>query len=309
MLETKIKRYPRRNFIASDIQDCDRYLCHSVLDYEKRPMQDYNLQALFDAGNQEERNIIRDLIDMGFNVVHQQTPFQILNKDGDIICTGKVDGKIIYEGVVYPFEIKLMGINMFNGIKTIDDLNKKPYQRKYLKQLMMYLYGNNHEQGFFIISNGYGQWKMLPMDIDYGVCESILQRLERSWVHVKAKTYADKIEYNNQLCDKCPFAFVCMPSVKNDGAKIIDNEELEHTLDRREELKPMVDEYEELDGLVKDTFKGVPEAYVGKRWQIVSTCRKQNRVDTKALPEDIRKQYSVESEVWTTKIFNLESKI
>ena len=303
-LQYKIQRYPRKNFIASDVVDCDRYMFYSVNNWQDRPTQDTSLQALFDAGNQEERNIIRELIDMGFNVVQQQTPFEIRNNSGDIICTGKIDLKIVDEGIAYPAEIKMMHDNLFNQIKTAEDLNKKPYQRKYLKQIQLYMYGNNIEEGFFIISNGRGQWKLLPVTLDYGLCESILQRLERTYTSLKSKTIPDKIEYNNQLCDKCPFIHLCMPSVQNEGSMIINNEELESSIDRREELKAFKDEYEELDETIKKTFVNIPEAFIGK-YRIVGKMSSRFGVDLKALPEDIKTQYKTTTEYWTTKIIKL----
>lgn len=304
-LSSKIQRYPRKNLIASDISDCDRYLYYSVENWQDRPLQDVSLQGLFDAGNQEERNIIRDLIDLGYNVMQQQTPFEIKDIEGNKICSGKVDGKIYFKKVVYPFEIKLMNDNVFNTIKSVEDLQKKPYHRKYLRQLQLYLYGHNHEQGFFIISNGRGQWKLLPMALDYGLCETILQRVERVAKALKAKVIPEKIDYNNQLCDTCAFMHICLQDKLNTESKFIDNPELEDTLDRREFLKPLAKEYEELDDTIKSTFKGVPEAFVGKNYQIISKEQNRSSVDSKAMPEDLRKQYTVQTKVWITKILKI----
>jgi hypothetical protein len=301
-LEAKIQRYPRKNLIASDIQDCDRYLYYSVVNWQDKPIHDASLQALFDSGNQIERNVMRDLIDLGFNVIQSQMPFEIKDNLGNKICTGKVDGKIVFEGVVYPFEIKSMDGNLFNGIKSIEDLNKKPYQRKYLKQLMLYLFGHNHENGFFIIDNCRGQWKLLPMALDYGLCEAILQRLERSHKAILANKEPECIEYNSQLCDKCSFAHICLQDNIKDPANFIDNVELETSLERREELKPLAKEYEELDEVVKNTFRGVPEAFVGKSWRITSMKYNKTSIDKDALPADIAKQYTKITECWKTKV-------
>ena len=60
VLNSKINRYPKRAFTCSDIHECDRYMIHSVLDWDKRELHDAGLQAIFDAGNKEEENVIPD---------------------------------------------------------------------------------------------------------------------------------------------------------------------------------------------------------------------------------------------------------
>jgi len=310
-LESKINQYPRTKLIASDIVDCDRYLTYSVLNWQDRPKHDADLQGLFDAGNQEEKNIIRELIDLGFNVIHAQTPFEIKDNKGNIMCSGKIDGKIeIEHGTpAIPFEIKNIHPMIFNGLNSADDFNKKTFYKKYLKQIQLYLFGNNIEAGFFIISNGRGQWKLFPVVLDYGFCEQILQRIERTWKHIQAKTYPDKVDYNEQLCDRCAFNHICLPEKINNGANIINNEELEINLDRHQELKPLVEEFEDLDDTIKSTFKGVSDSIIGTKYRIISSCSKGTRIDTKALPEDIKKQYSIPTEKWTTKIIKLGEKL
>jgi len=304
-LKSKIQRYPARTFRASDINECDRRMVYSVLNWQEKALHDEGLQAIFDAGNKEEENVKRRLSDSGFEVIQSQTPFEIKNRDGEVICTGHIDGKILFEGSAICFEAKSMNQNIFNGIKSLEDFNKKPHLKKYLSQIQLYLFGNNEEAGFFILSD-FRTEKYLPVVLDYGECERILQKLERCWGYVKRKEYPEKIEYNNQLCDKCPFTHICLPDVANKGANIINNEELEITLDRREELKLFVSEFEEIDETIKSTFKGVPESYVGSKYQIISSCRRGVRVDTKSLPDTIRSQYSIPTETWTVKINKLD---
>lgn len=304
-LQGKIKAYPANNFRASDISECDRAMVYSVLDWDKKVMHDVGLQSIFDAGNKEEENVKARLgYDLGFKFVEQQRPFEIKNRDGEVICRGSIDGKILYNGEAIPIEIKSMNENVFNSIKSIDDFQKKPLHRKYLKQMQLYLFGNNEEAGMFILSN-FRTEKLIVVELDLGECEAILQKLEKNWKHVKAKTYPERIEYNEQLCGRCAYSHLCLQEVKNDGAKFIDNPELEDKLARREELKTAVDEYEGIDEEIKGTFKGIPQAIVGTSWQIQSKCQKGSRVDTKAMPDVLKKEYSVPTEKWITTIFRM----
>ena len=52
--------------ILSDVHDCERYMSHAVLDWDKRPMHDADLQARFDAGNVWEKQVVAELLVMGF---------------------------------------------------------------------------------------------------------------------------------------------------------------------------------------------------------------------------------------------------
>jgi CRISPR/Cas system-associated exonuclease Cas4 (RecB family) len=305
-LRAKIKRYHRNNFIASDIHECDRYMVYSVLNWQDRPLHNEGLQALFDSGNKEERNVISRLLDLGIEIVHQQTPFEIRNRAGEKICTGQIDGAIRQERDIIPFEIKSMSPLIFAGIKGIESFQKKPHLRKYLRQMQLYLYGKEKEAGLFILSD-FRQLKMLPVALDLGECEQIVGRLERLWECVKKKELPEKTCFHG-LCDTCAFNHICLPDSDNDGAKIIDNAELEITLERYNELKPIAKEYEEVADLLKDTFTGISSALVGGNWQITGQERKRSAVNTKLLPDEIRKEYTEETTFWVSKFTKLGDK-
>jgi CRISPR/Cas system-associated exonuclease Cas4 (RecB family) len=309
-LREKIKRWPASNFRASDITDCDRYMVHSVLDWDKKTLYDEGLQAIFDRGNKEELEVKRDLLDIGFEVIEAQTPFEIKSKAGDVMCRGHVDGKIAFKGKIYPIEIKSMNMNTFNRLNSLEDFQRTAIHRKYLRQMQLYLFGNNAEEGMFILADLQGHMKIIPVYLDLGECEWLLQRIERNWAHIKAKTYPDRIDYQEKICGKCSFSHLCLPDVNNAGVEMIDNKEVEEKLERRNELAPLVEEYEAIDEEVKQPFKlaekGV-EVMVGTRWRIVSKKATAKRLDTKAIPEEIRKEYEVESVQTRVSIIDMDN--
>jgi CRISPR/Cas system-associated exonuclease Cas4 (RecB family) len=304
-LAAKIQAYPASNFRASDIGECDRAMVYSVLDWNKKSLHDEGLQAIFDAGNKEEENVKARLgYDLGFKFIEQQRPFEIKSRSGEVMCRGHIDGKVLYNGEAIPIEIKSMDGNIFNSIKSLDDFHKKPLHRKYLRQMQLYLFGNGEEAGIFILSN-FRTEKLIPVVLDFGECEAILQRIERNWEYVKKKEYPERMEYNAAICGKCAFKHICLQEVKNEGAKFIDNPELEARLERRAEVETYADEYAALDKEIKETFKGIPEAYVGKAWQVVGKERVSVGVDTKAIPDEIKKQYPKVTKKWVTEIVKL----
>lgn len=283
-LGRKITAYQRKNSILSDVHDCERYLTYAVLDWDKRPMHDADLQARFDAGNIWEKQIVIELLGMGFEFQASQTPITITNRAGETVATGKIDGFIAWEGKKIPIEIKSMNPMIFDQVRSVEDFQKKPWLRKYTRQLMLYMFGHNVEHGLFLITNGLGSWKLLPLTLDLGECEALLQKLERVHDAIKKKVYLDRIPYDNAICGKCPFAVQCLPDVVNKAAEMIDNPLLEADLERHEDLKPLAAEYDRLHEKMKETFANVEKAVVGTRWMILMAPSKRTVYE---LPEEV----------------------
>lgn len=306
VLASKIKRYPKTCQTASSIGDCDRQIVHSVLDWDKAIMHNEWVQAMFDRGNSEEAQVTKDLLDMNLKVIEMQTPFEIKARDGSMICRGKIDGKLIYNGRKYPFELKTMNVNSFNSINSLDDMTKNALHRKYLRQIQLYLYGHEQEEGLFILTDLQGHYKLIPVYLDYGECEFILKRIESNAIHIKNKTYPDKITFNPKICERCAFNHICLPDNMTEGVTMIDDGELEAQLTRRAELKVKRDEYETLDEQIKARFRDVKDVIIGTAWRIFSTHRKGKRVDTKSMPADVKKPYEVETETVIVSIVSLD---
>lgn len=315
-LSAKIKRSPRNNPILSDISDCDRQIVYGVLDWQERPLHDENLQALFEEGNKQERGVIGELYDLGFEVILSQEPVVIDGKDvaGNKVklATGRIDGAIRWRGVQFPLEIKFMNQNVFNQIQSIQDFQKKPHLRKYMRQLPLYLYGKNKEQGFFLIVDGRGNWKLLPVFLDYGTCEFLLKRLENVNRHLQARTYPDRIVYDQSVCGKCPFAVKCLPDIVNKGADVIDNPEFEEAIARHEELRPLAGEYDDLHDKIKKSTKGIQKILVGTRWMIQNVPSERTTYDLPPEAEEqideIKKQHVKKIPVTRLLILDLEKK-
>ena len=276
-----------RNFYASNIPDCKRQMVYSILDWDKKDTPDDGLLSLFEAGKKEENNIIKMLLDLGFEVINQQNPINIKNRKGEIICTGRIDGKIVYKGLKIPYEIKSMNDYSFQQLNTIEDFEKSPLHRKYIKQLQLYLIGNEIEVGMFIISN-FRQIKLIPVYLDYGLCEQITQQLESAWEFVKQKKYPDPITYNPKICDWCPWEFLCTKQVTNKPAELINNKELEELLERRFELEQSAKEFKEIDERIKAPFKknGVLNAIIGTKFEIIGRKQARTSYNTALLTDE-----------------------
>jgi len=296
---------PQHNPRASNIRDCARNIVHQVLDWEKKKPFDEWLLGRFEEGRRQEKAVIERLRANGFEVIDQDSGGQLTIavpeqgspefRRGEVL-TGRIDGLIKWEGQWLPFEVKSLNPNLFNGIKSLDDFQKKPLYRRYLRQMQMYLLGRNADMGLFILTDCQGHDLPIPVYLDLGEAEWILKHLEKAARAIKKREYPDRIPYDHQLCGSCQFAHVCLPDVINRPADMIENEALEADLSRHEELKPLASEYDKLHDQMKETFASVEKAMVGTRFliQMVPSARTAYEIppDAQAQIDEIKKAHA-----------------
>lgn len=274
-LQRRISAYPRQNPIASDISECPRETALGVLHWDYRPLPDPDLKARFERGSLIENAVIQELLGLGITVRAERTPFEIKDKKGRIILRGKVDGFIAQDHHDYPMEVKSLNPNVFQGLHSLDDFQKYHWATKYPRQLQAYLYANNLEEGFFLIDDCLGHWKLIPVGLDYDAVENILRQCEEAIDAVESIRGGASEEqslppYHSDpaVCRRCwAFGRVCFPPIESQGITILADPELEEKLERWSQLKPGAAEYERLDKEIKDTAKGRDGLVVG-RWLI-----------------------------------------
>jgi len=311
-LSQKINHYQRKNSILSDIGECNRQLVYNVLDWDKRPLHDEELQARFDVGNLWEREVIRTLQELGFDFILSQSPVAIKNRNGELIATGKIDGFIQHDKQRFAVEIKSMNPNIFNQVKSLEDFQKKPWLRKYLRQLTLYLLANNQEWGLFILVDGMGHWKMIPLALDYGEAEFIIQRLETVHEFIKKKEYPDRIVYDTSICDRCPFALICLQDINKTPAELIIDDAVEQAVARHEELKPLAKEFDEIHDEIKEKFKNVAKAIIGDKFIVQNIASKRTAYELTPEAEEqvaaIKKEFAKQVPVLRLVIQALDKK-
>jgi CRISPR/Cas system-associated exonuclease Cas4 (RecB family) len=313
-LEGERKQYPQHSPRASNIHDCGRNIVYQVLDWEKQAKWDDYMLARFAEGRRQEKAVIEELRNDGFEIIDRDENGQLTIavpetntadfRRGEVL-TGNIDGLIKWGGKWIPFEVKSVNPNKYNKINTLDDFKKDPLYRRYLRQLTMYMYGKNAEEALYILTDCLGHRKYLPFTLDYEEGDWILKHLERAVRAIKAHQYPDRIPYNSNICDKCPFVAECIPDVCNQGAEIVDKPEYEAQLTRREELAPLVAEYEELDEEVKDTAKAVGKDMIVGGFSVI--LRKGQRTAYN-IPDEIKKGFAEKVETVTVKIVKNEAK-
>ena len=254
---------------ASEVgHPCERYLVYSITNWQDRKPYDVGLQFIFDGGNIMEDMAVKYLIDAGFKVYRPEPDKAIMESRPQI--SGHIDIRVDFgDGTVYTGEIKGLSEYDWSDLNTIEDFynSKKYYIRKYPAQLMTYMYIKGEEKGFFFLINKKTYLpKLIWVTLDLDYMESILQKTERIEQHIKNKTLPDRIP-DIDICENCQFAHICLPDMIRKEIDFVDNTDMAGMLDRREQLKEYVSEYNELDSDLKKAFNNREKLVCGN-WLI-----------------------------------------
>jgi len=316
-LEEKIKEYFQRKIYLSPHplnraseagHPCLRYLVLSRTKNELKALPDVDLQAIFEEGNIHEAAELRLLQEAGFRIIEQQRAFEWKEKE----LSGRIDAIVVGEdGKRYPLEIKSCSPNAFRVVQkanNVMDLVRARYHRirKYPAQIILYMLMGNYEEGILWFKEKVsGKRKQLnislndPEVLEYG--ESILKKLEA--VNEMIKKGEEPPAQQIDDCVDCPFErTACFPGLDfGEGADILDDNELLEKLDRLEELRDSKEEYDSIWSELKEKFQG-KSAIIGAKWMVES--KKQVRTEYQ-VPQDVKKQYATQKEVWVLNIQKL----
>lgn len=297
-LQSDIKVWPRTNTYASQVPTCLRQGVYAIKEWDKAKLHDTELQARFNKGKQEETNLIAELGSLGYEIVEQQVSLDKALTERYRL-SGKIDGKIKYGGRRIPFEVKSMHPMSFAKVNTIADIKDDTFMVKYYRQMQVYLLGHNEPAGLFFLTDCLGHWKIIPVELNYEDAEAVLQTVEAINKNVAAKSLPDRIPYDPDICGFCSFAHICLPDVINEAIiKWEDNPKVAVMLDRLGDLKPAHKEYESVYEQVKEIFKNVRLAVVGK-WTVSGKASKRKSYE---IPDDVKQKYLKSTDTWLMKI-------
>jgi hypothetical protein len=272
-LERKREIYPKNNPTASDLSPCARETALAILHWQQRPPFPSELLARLERGKVIEDVVLRELSALGLYARVERKPFEIRGRNGQLLLRGKIDGFLEWEGTDYPMEVKSLDRNLFARIDAADDFNRYGLLAKWPRQIQAYLYANGLAEGFFLLDDCQGHWKLVPITLNYDVMEGILRQCEEATravelVRLGAPEDDALPPYHGEIsvCRRCwAFARVCNPPnlATSEGLRVIDDPALELMLTRRDEIVKLAREYERLDDEIKKIFRNVPESVCG----------------------------------------------
>jgi CRISPR/Cas system-associated exonuclease Cas4 (RecB family) len=194
-------------------------------------------------------------MEAGLEIIEQQRTF--FWKEFNL--TGHIDGKIIVNGKGIPFEVKSLNPYVWETISDLKSMlnHKKWWVRKYPYQLLIYLLLANEEKGVYILKNkSSGELKEIWVNLEehLNLAEEVLKKCEEIERHIKNQTLPERIN-NEEICDTCPFAHICLPELTRPALQIEENSQILEMLEEREALKEKVERFNELDEYLKNYFK------------------------------------------------------
>jgi CRISPR/Cas system-associated exonuclease Cas4 (RecB family) len=254
--EKKRKIAPVNSNRASELgHPCLRYLCYLRIKWSEKALPSLHQQLIFDEGRNQERAVIMDLMDAGFEVIEQQRTMYW----DKFNLVGHIDGKILIDGKGIPFEVKSLNPYIFETINSIKDMlnHRKWWVRKYPYQLLLYLLLANEPEGLYILKNkSSGELKEIWVRLEdhLELAEEALKKCEEIEKCIKNKILPDRIN-DEEVCNSCPFAHICLPELTRPAMSIEENSQILEMLEEREALKEKVERFNELDEQIKEYFK------------------------------------------------------
>jgi len=278
----KIKVFPRYVLGSYDIgDDCERYLYHTIANWQDRKLHDARKQALFDEGDVLAEASMTDLRAAGYKIRNEEKTYEVSCRNG--VITGHVDwwisGGVLGEREVV-FEHKGLSYGQEEAWDSWRDMlrAKARWVRRYPGQMQMYLYQTWQDSpdrdvldhfGFFGVrgkESAVLSLKAVEFDLDFS--EGLLQKGERVYTALIAKEPPARIPYDPRMCDACDFAHICEPekNIPIDERGIVLDEATELVMARYLELKPLATECADVEEVLKALGKAArrPALIVGK---------------------------------------------
>ena len=254
------------NWPSALAHECDAYaLFNRTVPPEYRRKISENLAMIFDEGTEQERMVIRDLAEAGFETSGQQG--QIVWKDFQI--SGRRDVILYKPGYASKVRVEVKSASPFtyNALHRAEDLldSEKSWFAKWGKQIALYVWLEGIERYLLLLKNKVtGDIKIIEFTMNDRVTEIADAMLKKAkWVNDLVQIGAPPEESRKlaeaETCSECPFYDTCLPDLTfGPGAVIFDEEsvaELVAQLDHLAELKPLAKEYKDLDEELKAEMK------------------------------------------------------
>ena len=259
-MQSQIKQWPVVSNRASEIgHSCERYLVFNRTRWQERSLHTLDLEYIFREGREQEKSVLKLLMDSDVDVLEQQRPFSWPVHN----ITGSIDGKVLLNGEAIPLEIKSMHPFIWTKINTLEDMlhSKMDHLRKYPAQLTIYMLCDNKDKALFLFKNkSTGQLKEILIHLDYEYAEGLIKKIERVNTAVTDGITPDGIPWGD-TCERCAYRHICIQDAVRAEMQFCDDEEAEEKITRWMGLKPTAAEYAELDEWRKEpASRNTPES-------------------------------------------------
>jgi len=271
---------PKREYVwASSRRTCVRQMALDLSCPEDDEMPDPAGLERMTRGSEREASVVARLMQIGprcdppFEVLEGQRRFEIKDRDGALLMTGRIDGRIKIGGKRPVFEVK--SGRSFERASCLEDLDRGVWTRHTVDQILAYLYDAEEEEGLLILETA-GLPTFLPVYLEpnLGRVERFLQDSRVAIEAAKGNCPLPDYIATPDDCRRCShLGKSCMPKLDyGAGARIIVDETLEAAAKSREATATASKAYRRADDLLKRRLRGVTLAVLGDftvtgRWE------------------------------------------
>jgi len=303
---------------ASEIGDpCIRRIVYQRLSPELALPEPPDLMFIFKHGHWVEKEVYAELAEAGYEVVEQQRPFV----DRDLKIKGKIDGKIVmkWKGRTYrpPFDAKGYSPAIWSSVDSAKDFleSDQPFLKKVPAQITLYNVldkENEAKVGLVYMKNKVtGQPKQVAIPLVQSYVDWLLKRTRMVNDFVARKELPPRIEYDETVCEKCPFRAACLKETPRGALNpvVLDPEKeakLLGMLQERERLDPLRKSFKDLDGRISAIVRGHSKIIIGD-FVISGKWVTEIRLNQEAIPAKTKKKYMKDNTYWKKKITNLKA--
>lgn len=288
-------RQPRQHVWASGRRDCVRRMALDLTHPEDEEAFSDDALERMKRGTEREQAIVARLHQIGprctppFSVIEGQRRFEIKEADGSLLLRGKIDGRLQFDRFTKPvFEVK-SGVT-FQNVRHLEDLDRSPWTKHTLDQLLSYLVAEGEPNGLIIIDRpGLPVFLAVLLDEHRERAEGFLADARMA---VAAAGGAELPPWTKDVaeCRRCPhFGKTCTPPALDfgTGMTVIEDPELENLARIREANRDQAKAYDGADEALKKALRGVESALLGPfavsgKWQSLT------KYD---VPKEIKEKY------------------
>lgn len=210
------------------------------------------LSSIFAEGRHHEKQIRRELSELGFEVLEGEVAFA----DERLDIRGHIDGKLQTPwGTRIPVEIKSWsGDGPRSEIDWRDESGD--LMHRYYSQMQSYLYLTSQPEGLLLTKNKLtGLWALAPARLDFDFVEQLLKKAERVRDAVRAGVLPDRDPKRTE-CRGCPWFLTCLPGeAPVDPLLLAEDDGLILDLETRDKIAESAKAFDVVDKRIKERFK------------------------------------------------------
>lgn len=287
---------PRDYVYASGRRSCVRAMALDLLHPEDRGVDSADALERMRRGKEREEAIVLRLQRAGrrssvrFEVVEGQQRFEIRDR-GVLVIAGKTDCRLKFETGAKPVAEVKSG-ETFKRVSHLEDLDRSPWTRHALDQLLSYLYANNEPWGLFVIDR-----PAMPLFLRVNL-EDHLERTEaflrdaRTAVEARfARRELPTFTEDRANCRRCDhLGKSCAPPMSfGPGLQVITDPHLIELAELRDKHADGARIFGHADKELKGALRGVELGLLGD-FSVQGRWQKSTKLD---LPDAVKKLYQV----------------